>query len=107
MALSQLAWHGEGAARSGRAERSLVERRARQKAWRRTAADGKIGMPNGVQRKRVAEEGSNTRKSERSKTESRWPRKRDYGRLTERTPNRGGRVVEKARARGRKRPTEK
>ncbi len=90
MALSQLARHGEDTARSGRTERPLVERGARRKAWRRPVAAGKIGVPNGVQRERVAEESSNTRKGERSKTESHWPRKREYGRMTERTPSAGG-----------------
>ncbi len=90
MALSQLARHGEDTARSGRTERPLVERGARRKAWRRPVAAGKIGVPNGVQRERAAEASSNTRRSDGSRAEGCWPGKREYGRMTERTPSARG-----------------
>ena len=90
MAWGQPARHGKGTARTGRTERPLVERKARLKARQGPVAAEKIGVPNGVQRERAAEASSNTRRSDGSRAEGCWPGKREYGRMTERTPNARG-----------------
>ena len=65
MVPSRFLWRREGAARPKRAERPRCRGKAVREAWRRTATDKEIEVPDDVLRRRAAEEGPDTRGNER------------------------------------------